>query len=104
MSDMTDQFDVDFGYMIADLPKTATWGGITLTGAFSDFTKADSPEIGGFVVDYDASINVRVSTLPTVRPNVGAKFTIDGKAFVVTRIVIIPDGVEWQFQLQAENR
>lgn len=104
MSALTDQFDSDFSGMIADLPTSATWNGNTITGVFTDLSKADQPEIGGFVVDYDASLHARVSQLPAIKPNVGAVFVIDSKHYVVDRIIVTPDGVEYQFQLKAKHR
>jgi hypothetical protein len=104
MSALTDQFDSDFAGMISDLSASATWSGNTLTGIFTDLSKGDRPEVGGFVFDYDASFHARASQLPTIKPNTGSIFVIDTKRYVVDRIVITPDGVEWQFQLKSDHR
>lgn len=109
MSALTDQFDDDLVGVIADLPTTIA--GTTPAGAsfafnavFTDLTKGDSNQIGGFVPDYEATVHAAASTLPTTRPNVGWNFTILGKTYVVDQVIISPDLVEYRFLLRSLSR
>jgi len=79
-----------------------TWNGTAYAGIFTEFTKDDSVEVGGYVQHYDASFYVRTALLPTPRPTVEATIACQGKTFKVSRVHQYPDDIAVELELTSE--
>jgi hypothetical protein len=101
-----DTLKSDLRQIVLEGPETITWLGpaYVFPAVFTDFTKVDRNEIGGFALEYDAAVHAQSELFPGSRPNVGDMFLITGRTFLIEHIENdFPDDVEIQFYLKARG-
>ncbi len=78
-----------------------TWSGADYAGTLTEVVKRDSPEIGGFVREYDCAFYVRAELFSGTRPNVDDEVTIGTKTLKIVSVTEVPDDITIELKLTA---
>lgn len=82
---------------------TMTWSGTDYVGTYTELTKSDTAEVGGFERRYDASFYVRTGLFSGARPNVDDEVTVGSKTFKIVAVHEYPDDIAIELELRSAS-